>query len=173
MDEEMDAGDLVAQKEVIILEQDYISDVLEKCIMALKEILEIEWANFKHGYVKRISQDHSQATYTCARSPEDGIINWSDSTKQIYNLIRGISKPFPGAFTYLRNDKLTIWTAEPVEVGKYVGRIPGKVIKIVKGKGVIVLTGDGALLIKMIKKEQGTQVMTADCLIKSIRVKLG
>jgi len=173
VDEEMDAGDLVAQKEVVILEQDYASDVLDKCIEALKEILELEWPEFKRGYVKRIPQEHDKATYTCARSPEDGEIDWSNSTNQIYNLIRGISNPFPGAFTYFGNDKLAIWTAEPVDVGKYVGRTPGKVIKIVNGKGVIVLTGDGALLIKKIGKEQDSQIIIADYLIKSVRVKLG
>ncbi len=146
MVEEMDAGDLVAQKEVVISDKDYISDILEKCIEVLKKILEMEWPNLKSGYVKRIPQDHSKATYTCARSPEDGEIDWSNSTSHIYNLIRGVSKPFSGAFTYFKNDKLAIWTAEPAKVGKYVGRIPGKVIKILKGKGIIVLTGDGHYL---------------------------
>ena len=177
MESDVDSGDIVAQRTVEIGEHDYASDVMDRCIVELKDILNETWEDFSKGNVARIPQDHSKATFTCARNPEDGEINWSDSTKTIYNLIRGVSKPFPGAFTYLKGHKLTIWTAELVEVGKYVGRIPGKVIQLHKGKGVVVLTGDGALLIKNVMLEAESlnpdEDVTADTYIKSVRLTLG
>ncbi len=91
----------------------------------------------------------------------------------IYNLIRGTSKPFPGAFTKYKNDKMTIWKAEPYEVGHYVGRIPGKVIQVIKDEGIVVLTGDGALLIQEVEMERDTEVKCPDQVIKSVRVTLG
>jgi len=173
MEAEADSGDIVAQKEIKISDKEYVSDVMVKCIDALKLILIDEWPKFKKGQVPRIKQDHSKATYTCSRNPEDGLINWNDSTKNIYNLIRGTSKPFPGAYTLLNSEKLTIWRATPVEVGMYVGRIPGKVIQLHKNEGVVVLTGDGAIRLEEVQLIHEEESVRADILIKSVRITLG
>lgn len=173
MENEADSGDIVAQKRITIEENEYVDDVMNKCIDALKEILIEEWPGLSKGNVKRIKQDSLQATYTCSRNPNDGIINWNQSTESIYNLIRGTSKPFPGAFTFINSEKLTIWTAEPYDVGNFVGRIPGKVIQLHENKGVVVLTGDGALLIKEVQHHDEEDSQPADQLIKSVRITLG
>ncbi len=174
MENEADSGgDIVAQKRITIEEDEYVDDVMNKCINAFKEILREEWPELSKGNVKRIKQDASQATFTCSRNPEDGIINWNQSTKSIYNLIRGTSKPFPGAYTLLKGEKLTIWTAEPYDAGNFVGRIPGKVIQLHKNKGVVVLTGDGALQIKEVQFQDEADSQSADQIIKSVRITLG
>lgn len=106
------------------------------------------------------------ATYCCTRLPEDGYIDWSKSSKEIYNLIRALTNPYPGAFTYLGEDKITIWNAEmPEKPLSYVGRIPGRVIKIISTVGVEVLTGDSSIIIKDIeyknKKINASKVITS------------
>lgn len=173
MEAEADSGDIVAQKHIAIADNEYADDIMNKCIDALKEILIEEWPELSNGKVKRIKQDDSQATFTCARNPEDGIIDWNQSTEVIYNLIRGTSYPFPGAFTFLNSEKLTIWTAEPYGADNFVGRIPGKVIQLNKNKGVVVLTGNGALLIKKVQLMSAREAQSADQIIKSVRVTLG
>ncbi len=173
MEDEADSGDIVAQKRIEIEEDEYVDDVMNKCINSLKKILIEEWPELSKGNVKRIKQDTSQATITCSRNPEDGIIDWNESTENIYNLIRGTSKPFPGAFTHLVGEKLTIWKAEPYDAGNFIGRIPGKVIQLHKNKGVVVLTGDGALLIKIVQYQGNFEANTADQIVKSVRITLG
>lgn len=171
MASEMDAGDVVDQREVPIGPTEYAGDVMENCLITLRDLLIENWTDFKTGSVKRAPQDHGQATYTCARNPEDGEIDWTQPTRKIFNLIRGLSAPFPGAYTLLNGQPLVIWSAEPYELPLYVGRIPGKVVRIEKGYGVVVLTGDGAVLLREVTYE--SEKRRPDQVIKSIRVTLG
>jgi len=170
LSEGIDEGEILSQRVIPIDEEETTKEVIDKCIIELEKILNEELVNFEKEVVKRIKQDESLATYTCARSPEDGKINWNDSTKNICNLIRALTTPFPGAYTHLRDEKIIFLEAKPVNIGNYVGRIPGKIVKILKGEGIITLTGDGAMLIKKISIDN-KEGIRADDYIKSIRQK--
>jgi methionyl-tRNA formyltransferase len=58
-------------------------------------------------------QDASQATYFGGRTPEDGRIDWTQPSVQIFNLIRAVTDPYPGAFTDVGPARLMVWWAEP------------------------------------------------------------
>jgi len=167
----IDDGDIISQKTVPIHDESNINDVLEQCIIQFKLMLSKEVRNINRGIIKRIPQNHQEATYTCSRTPEDGYIDWNKSTREIYNLIRALTYPFPGAFSYLNGQKLLIWKATPIELGTYVGRIPGRIVKIIKNEGVCVLTGDGTLLITDVQYGN-SNIITADKIIKSVRLRL-
>ncbi len=51
-------------------------------------------------------------TYFDKRVPEDGRINWSSDVSDVYNLVRGITKPYPGAFTEDKGKKIMIWSSQ-------------------------------------------------------------
>jgi len=92
-------------------------------------------------------QDHSYATYACHRGPEDGEVKWDDLTKNIFNFIRGQSKPLPGAYTFFQGKKVYLWKVKPREdFRNYEGRICGKVVgrDAVSGS-VVILTRDSAV----------------------------
>lgn len=167
----IDDGDIISQKAVPIYDDSDVNDVIELCLVQFRQMLLEEIENFKKGIIKRITQNHQEATYTCSRTPEDGYIDWNKSTWEIYNLIRAITYPFPGAFSYLNGKKFIIWKAKPIDLGAYVGRIPGRVVKIIKDKGVCVLTGDGALLVTDVQYGD-SGIVTADNIIKSVRIRL-
>lgn len=172
LDSEMDSGDIVIQRDFDIQLHEDINDIFEKCYSLFTETLQSELNNLEEGIVNRLPQDSEMATYTCARTPEDGIIDWNMSTISIYNLIRGLTYPFPGAFTYYDKKKLYIWSAQNYPIPKYVGIVVGRIIRIIPDIGVVVLTNDGALLIKEVQLENENRC-TADKIIKSIRVRLG
>ena len=67
--------------------------------------------------------------------------------KIIYNLIRGISKPFPGAFLNCCDNKVIIWQAQPFSYQLFKNRKAGEVVKIFKDKSFILKTIDGTLLV--------------------------
>jgi len=68
------------------------------------------------GDAPRIKQDHAQATVVPQRKPEDGLINWPAlSARQAYDWIRAQTRPYPGAFTFLGQEKVTIWKAGLIE----------------------------------------------------------
>jgi methionyl-tRNA formyltransferase len=92
---------------------------------------------------------------------------------RIYNLIRAVSHPYPGAFTYFQGQKVFVWAAQPIEHGQqYIGRVPGRVVEIKKGKGVVVLTGDGTLLLTQVQVE-GAVPKRADEILQSLSSTLG
>lgn len=169
--ETVDSGDIVAQQEISIAPDDTIADVMEKVTQSYLSMLEKVLPKLLDGTAPRTAQDQSQATFTCKRLPEDNEIDWTQQTSTIYNLIRGVTSPYPGAFTSLAGRKLIIWAAHPVE-RHYVGKIPGRVVEIIPDEGSVVLTGDGALLIREVQFENEAST-PATQILKSITQTLG
>lgn len=172
IEDEVDSGDIVAQQPFQIEKEEDVNAVFDKCHHIFTQMLPMVLKDFERGHINRIHQDHKRATYTCSRSPEDGLIDWNDSSENIYNLVRGLAYPFPGAFTYFDRQELRIWSAEPFPIPKYVGVVTGKVIRVIPDIGVVVLAKEGAILVKEVQL-QGGERRTADQIIKSVRVRLG
>lgn len=96
-------------------------------------------------------QPNGEASYWPKRDAEDGIIFWQSQTQQIYNLVRGVTKPFPGAFTFVDNvpeNRLVIWRAMPFDTQlKWPGTAPGQIVEVFYDGTFVVRTGDGSLLV--------------------------
>jgi len=171
--EKVDEGNIIAQQRVPIGNDDTISIVLDRVTQTYLDVLEQNLSNLVNGTVKPYVQDHSLATYTCKRVPEDNQIDWLSSTSCIFNLIRAVTYPYPGAFTYLNGQKITIWSAERItNPNYYVGRVPGRVIEIHPGKGSVVLTGDGCLLITQVQLE-GNEIVSGEEVLNNLSLTLG
>jgi len=139
MVKQADAGDIVDQEAVPIGPDDTARDVFDRCVKAARVVLERQIDALTQGTAPRRKQDESQATYFGGRTPEDGRIDWTQSTEKIYNLIRAVTQPYPGAFTDVDGKKLFIWWAKPVPGP---GGTPGQ---IVSTDPLIVATGSGDL----------------------------
>lgn len=138
MTEFADRGDIIAQKAVPILFEDTAHDVFMKVARAGRDILTESLPALEAGTTERLPQDESQATKFGRRRPEDGEIDWNKSAVQIYNLIRAVTHPFPGAFTHVGDVKTFIWKAEPVNGCGEPGRI-------ISNKPLLFGTGAGLL----------------------------
>ena len=97
-------------------------------------------------------------------------------TISLYNWIRGLSHPYPGAFTFLNDFKIYVWNAKYLKNNEYDGKIynynciepPGKILEVV-AEGLIVATGDGAILLTELQKEGEKILKLSDSLkLKSI-----
>ena len=111
-----DAGDIVCQKSVAIAFEDTALSLFRKLVKAADLLLLEALPLIKEGRTPRIPQDLSKGSYYGRRLPEDGRIDWKWSSKRIYNLIRGVTDPYPGAFALMPDDrKLMIWRAVPEE----------------------------------------------------------
>ena len=109
-----DAGDIVGQKEVVIEFEDTSFTLYQKLCVQAKELLGELLPLIKKGIVPRIAQNLKEGSYYGGRRPEDGKIDWGWPVMQIYNLVRAVTEPYPGAFTYLpEGEKLFIWWALP------------------------------------------------------------
>ena len=151
----LDAGNILYQRRIPIGADDTVRELYTRLNEVQREVLGETVARYISGYAGE-PQDETAATYGCTRVPDDGEINWSDSTRRIYALIRALAPPYPGAHTYLGARRVTILRAAPLaNAPHYVGRIPGRVVgRSSKHGHVDVLTGDGVLRIH--------EVMTAD-----------
>ena len=163
MADAVDSGAIIAQELVPIGQDNTIAEVMEQVTQTYLHLLERYLPALVSGSFTRIEQDQSLATFTCKRLPEDNQINWNASTRDCYNLIRAVTRPYPGAFTTLAGEKWIIWRAEWLpNFPPYVGRIPGRIVEIHPNRGVVVLTGDGALLITEVGREGEASQPAAD-----------
>jgi methionyl-tRNA formyltransferase len=138
-----DAGDIVGQKAVEIEFEDTTRTLYDKLCGVAKEMLAEVLPLIREGRAPRIPQDVTKGSYYGGRRPEDGRIDWNRPAVRIYNLIRAVTDPYPGAFGFLPGaGKILIWWAFPQEKrgnDQASGRIE------VENKDVFVSTGDGRL----------------------------
>ena len=169
----MDEGRILYQEFVPIHDDDTVADVYARLNELQRNQLGDRVTRFLGGDAG-VAQDESQATYGCNRMPQDGHIDWSLPTDKVYALVRALAAPFPGAYTYLRGERLIVWRAKPVaDPPKYAGRVPGRVIAISKSDGSIdVLTGDGVLRLLEVQLENAEPAAPSS-LVKSVRTTLG
>jgi methionyl-tRNA formyltransferase len=97
--------------------------------------------------------------------PADNRIDWSRSAREIFNLIRAVSAPYPGACTRANGQLLRVWSAAlPGKPRRYVGAVPGRVVEVLPGEGSLVLTGDGCVLLKDVQVEGAEVTCSANVL---------
>lgn len=141
---EMDDGPIWGQKKFQINFTDYIEDILKKAEESALYLLKQNYLKILNKTKKPKPQSKKQRTYCALRSSTDGLINWRESATKIYNFIRAQSEPYPGAFTYFENKKITIWRGKPSKLIFF--GTPGQVTKI-SSEGVCVICGDNKPLI--------------------------
>jgi methionyl-tRNA formyltransferase len=147
--DEADAGDIIVQKEVPVLPDDYSEDLIHRTNEVLADAIFEIAPQLKSGNVPRTPQDHSRATYYGRRTAEDGLIDWSKPTDQVYRLIRAAGRPYHGAFGFIGDTKVVVWRGSPVS-GSTVGSgdeniSPGTILECDGGNGVMVRAGDGMI----------------------------
>ena len=108
-----DAGDIVDQQAVPIGARDTAQEVFLKVVAAARQVLERSLDAIKQGKAYRRPQDEALASYFGGRKPEDGRIDWRMDATRIFNLIRAVTHPYPGAFTDVDGRRLFVWWAEP------------------------------------------------------------
>ena len=150
------AGDVIAQRDFPLERDDTAGVFLSKMKDATLEFLRDFYPHLMAGTAPRTPQDESGATWTRARRPEDNAIDWRASSAQIHNLVRGCTKPFPGAFTWLREQRLIVWKTRLFSGQCYTDMPPGMIVDHVpEARAFAVATGDHAILVTLVEPEGG------------------
>jgi methionyl-tRNA formyltransferase len=140
---EPDAGNIVDQEGVDIGPRDTAEQAFRKVLPCARRVLGRQIDALLSGSASETPQDSSKATYFGARKAEDGRIDWTRSSREIFNLIRAVTDPYPGAFTDVGPARLMVWWAEPDSPAVRGQKgTPGEVISV---SPLVVAAGDGAL----------------------------
>ncbi|MFI5281433.1 MAG: formyltransferase [Gemmatimonadales bacterium] len=138
-----DAGDIVDQAAVPILPDDTAGQVFDKVTVAAEQVLWRSLPAIIAGHPPRRPNELAHGSYFGARKPEDGRIDWSQAVAQVYNLIRAVAPPYPGAFTELAGTRLVIASARlagPRSASLCADSRPGL---HVAGGRIVAVCGDG------------------------------
>lgn len=160
----MDDGDIISQEKVIIRDDETVGELHDELSVLGAELLLETLPSIFNGTNNRIKQDESKVTFAKIIKKEDEIINFNDSSINIYNKIRGLN-PFPGACSFLDNKRVKIYKSRILENTKEVE--PGTIIDLLKD-GIVVKTGDGAIAIESLKME-GKKEMKAQEFLNGVK----
>lgn len=153
----IDDGDILVQVPFEIGPDDYIDEVMRKVCDITHDAIRDTYPLLASGKATWTPQNHSQATVMRRRRPEDGLINWNDSAKRIANLVRAISHPFPGAFTYCNGRQVKVWRAHiPQGYQPRLSARPGEVLLVAEDR-VMVSTRDYCVAITELEIEPGAR----------------
>jgi methionyl-tRNA formyltransferase len=132
---------------VPITPEDSALTLFARMTAAAGQLLAEIYPALRAGTAPKIVQDQRQASYFGGRGPEDGRIDWQKGAQEIYNLVRAVTHPYPGAFTMLQGRKLFIWWGRPLAARAPDRGTPGQITAGVPGEGLLVDTGNGHFLI--------------------------
>jgi methionyl-tRNA formyltransferase len=106
--EKPDAGALVDQQSVPILENDTALDVSFKVAEAAQQVLHRSLPKLIAGTAQARPLDLARGSYFGRRRPEDGRIDWQQGARAVHDLVRAVAPPFPGAFTEVNGCRLSV-----------------------------------------------------------------
>jgi len=109
-----DDGDIIAQKEIEILFNDDCNSIYKKSAIFGAELIKEYLPLIEKGIAPRIHNPSYSFPACPKRTPEDGKIDFNRSSFDVYNFIRALTKPYPGAWTYYNGKKIVIWKADIV-----------------------------------------------------------
>lgn len=111
VDDGVDSGDVIARRRVALAEHEDVGDALEKLYPLAQELSHEVVRAFRTETISRTPQAPGNWPIWPRRRAEDALIDWSGDAQSIVNLVRAVARPYTGAFTWLDDDRITIWKA--------------------------------------------------------------
>ena len=171
LDEGMDTGDIIAQVEVPIAMEDAAKDLNDKLTDASVAMFRDMLPKLAEGAAPRTPQDNARATYYAKRIPDDGKLDWTQPALKVYNQIRALTHPYPGAFCYYGERLMYVWKARFSADNSMWHGTPGQVVRFEPGGSAWVLAGGEVLEIEQVQIDGESPVPAGDCL-NSLNIRL-
>jgi methionyl-tRNA formyltransferase len=143
IDEGLDTGDILLQREVPIRDEDTTETLSARLSGVGADLLVETLPRLIRAEIQPQPQDHAQATFAPILKKEDGRIDWRLEAEEIWGRVRGL-RPWPGAYTTFRSKNLHIWSAAPAPGQAGPGDEPGTLLP--ERGSLRVVCGQGTLL---------------------------
>lgn len=166
MTKKMDAGDIIEAVKVPIGPDTSYGELEEELCQEGKKALLNVIHDFEKGIIKRIPQDHTQATYSSKIESQHCQIDWAQPAEKLHNLIRGVN-PHPGAWCYVyckdQKKRLKVFRTK---VAKNISALPGTILSDGKKELLIACGKDALSLIEL--QLEGKKIMNPEELLRGL-----
>lgn len=170
VEEELDAGDIILQEETEITDEDTFLTLHDRLKDMGADLLLKAIEFIERGEIKAQKQDENLVTFVKPFRKEDCKIDWTKTSREIFDFIRGMN-PSPTAFSNLSEAVIKIYESK-INDKIYNDASCGEIVEYLKGKGIVVKTADGSLIITSAKPENKKQMSGVD-LINGKFLKIG
>ncbi|MGH7494861.1 MAG: methionyl-tRNA formyltransferase [bacterium] len=158
--ESVDAGALIDQTVIPITPYDTCATLYQRVAESNRDMIWDLLIRLQAGERPGTPQAHAHEPLLPGRKPEDGLINWRNDSAQIYDFIRALTRPYPGAFSWLENDRWRIWKAGLLPGAAYrearAGEIVGAMISPEEAAcGLVAACSSGAIVLLELENESG------------------
>ena len=161
-----DAGDIVAQRAVEITDDDTALTLYRKIVPLGAALIREYHPLIAAGIAPRRAQNLAQGSYFGRRTAEDGRIDWRWPERRIFNLVRAVTHPYPGAFGFIEGRKVYIWTAK-IAVEDGTRGTPGTIIAERADGAIEVAAGVGSVIVSRVQFEGGDEASPREVLTAS------
>lgn len=151
MKEKMDAGDIISQVKTEILDDDTVGTLHDKLSVLARDLLLSTIPNIISGNINLVRQNEEEATFAWNIKREDEKIDFSKTTREIYNQIRGLN-PWPGAYAILSGRIIKIWASRYGDKFFNEEVLNGQIVELYK-EGIGVKTSNGEIIITELQLE--------------------
>jgi methionyl-tRNA formyltransferase len=153
-----DSGALVGQVEVEVAPDETATTLFARLADAHVELMQRFVPQLISRSAPRVPQDPSRASSWPKRTPADGIIDWETRAPYLYDWVRAQTRPYPGAFTFIGDEKVIVWEARPVELAE---TAPAGTVVELDEAGPVVACGEGGLVLEEIQTDAAELVVGA------------
>jgi methionyl-tRNA formyltransferase len=143
-----DSGPIVGQVDVPLGPDETATTLYARITEAHVDLVREVVPRLLEGSAPRIEQDTRRASAWPKRTPADGIIDWETRAPYLHDWVRAQTRPYPGAFTYLGEEKVVIWRARPVDLD---AEAPAGTVVAHEGEGAVVACGEGGLVLEEVE----------------------
>ena len=158
-----DAGDIVGQQTVAIDDADTALSLYRKLTPLAAGLISRFHPLIAAGSAPRTPQDLSAGSYFGRRTPADGRIDWNWPARRIFNLVRAVTHPYPGAFCTAAGRKLYVWQASLGAESASAGE-PGQILAPRGGDSVEVAAAAGVVVVHRVQFEGGIEAPARELL---------
>lgn len=148
----IDTGDIILQRHFAVTDGDDYASLLSRAISSCADLLVDSLDRVARGAVERTRQAtiHPLGTYFGRRLPGDEWIDWNWPSRRIFNFVRAIAPPGPGARTFRASEVVEVLAAEEIAHAVTYIATPGEIVGRTE-RGAVVKTGDSTLLLTRLK----------------------
>ncbi len=166
MDRELDTGDIILKEEVEIGENETAGELFDRLARLGGKLIVKTIEALENGTAPRIKQDDEAATYAPMMEKSTGHIDWTKTSEEIINLIRGVN-PWPIAYSEYKGEIMKIFRAAASDGDG----APGEVLGL-RDKKIEVACRDGSVLIEELQMRGGKR-MSAESYLNGHSIEVG